>query len=495
MKMNKKTALSILLGSFLTIILISSFGFTQKKNKHTNHQVSNVKTLQTSQNIAQHVNFSQGNVGNYPDFTFSAEESIHAVVHIRTEYIRKPSMYDFFYNHRDFFERGNPRSNAVVASGSGVIISDDGYIVTNNHVVEGAEKITVTLNDKRTYTASIIGTDPSTDLALIKIEEEDLPFLIYGDSDQVKIGEWVLAVGNPFNLTSTVTAGIVSAKARDINILGNAFGGGNAIESFIQTDAAVNKGNSGGALVNTKGQLIGINAAIASGTGYYAGYSFAIPVNIAKKVVDDLLQYGKVQRGYIGVQIRELDAQLAEEEGIEDMNGVYVAGLSDNGSAKKAGIQEGDIIISIEGKPVNTTSELIGLVGQYRPGDFINVNVKRNNKQKTFRLELTDAYGNTELVKEEKNAEEHFLGTTFASVNNDLLQKLNLDNGVQVIDIQKNSKLSGSGIKERFIITRIDKKMVSKPADIKAILQGKKGGVLVEGVYPNGITAYYGFGL
>src|SRR3954462_3571910 len=278
------------------------------------------------------------------DFTTAADLSIHAVVNVKTTYPLETSnqyMYDPF---RDFFgQRAPQQQQAPMSTGSGVIISQDGYIVTNNHVVDNAEKIEVTLNDKRSYTAEVIGKDPSTDLALLKIKENNLPFINYGNSDDVKVGEWVLAVGNPFNLTSTVTAGIISAKARNINILANdPSKGQNAVESYLQTDAAVNPGNSGGALVNTKGELVGINSAIASNTGSYTGYSFAIPVNLARKVVADLLEFGEVQRAFIGVSIADLDGKLAKEKSINEIKGVYVKGVVEGGSGAEAGIREGD---------------------------------------------------------------------------------------------------------------------------------------------------------
>jgi S1-C subfamily serine protease len=303
-------------------------------------------------------------------------------------------------------------------------------------------------------------------------------------------------VGNPFNLTSTVTAGIVSAKARNINILGPSAGGSaSAIESFIQTDAAVNKGNSGGALVNTRGELVGINAAIASGTGYYAGYSFAIPVNIVRKVVDDLLQFGRVQRAYIGVRITDVTSELSDKEGIDKIEGVYVAGVTEDGAAQKAGIKEGDVIISIEDKQVNSVSQLLGEVGQYRPGDMVDVEVKRNGKYKTYRMTLTDSRGNKTLSEKAPEEEVTLFGASFKEPPRETLQKLNLDNGVQVKSLERNSRLAASGIEEGFIITRIDKKVINTPGDIKEILEGKRGGVLIEGVYPNGTVAYYGFGL
>lgn len=429
-----------------------------------------------------------------PDFTIAASNTIHEVVHIKTEYERKSSVYDYFFDFRDFFGNRNQGGQPapIEASGSGVIISSDGYIVTNNHVVAESDKIQVTLNDKRTFDAKIVGTDPSTDLAVIKIDAKDLPFISYGNSDNVQIGEWVLAVGNPFNLTSTVTAGIVSAKARNINILGPR--DGSAIESFIQTDAAVNPGNSGGALVNTKGELVGINAAIASGTGYYAGYSFAIPVNIVRKVAADLIEYGTVQRGYLGVSIRELDSKLADEEGIEDIKGVYIADVTDDGSAREAGIRKGDIILSVENVPVNSTSELLELVGQHRPGDKVSLTIRRGNKDMDFNVTLKNRDGKTSLVKRDDVDIQSMLGATLSKVPEKLKSDLDLDSGVQVSDL-RDGKLRDAGVRPGFIIMRVDGKTVSSVDELSTILANKKGGVLIEGVYPNRTRAYYGFGL
>jgi Do/DeqQ family serine protease len=428
-----------------------------------------------------------------PDFTEAASNTIHAVVHIKTEYQRKSSVYDYYFDFRDFFgERGPRDKSPIVATGSGVIISPDGYIVTNNHVVTESNRIEVTLNDKRSYEATVVGLDPSTDLALLKIDATSLPYVVYGNSDQLQIGEWVLAVGNPFNLTSTVTAGIVSAKARNINILGSP--DGSAIESFIQTDAAVNRGNSGGALVNTRGELVGINAAIASGTGYYAGYSFAIPVNIVRKVVQDLREYGTVQRGFMGVSIRELDSQLANEQGIEDIKGVYVAEVTETGSAREAGIRSGDIIMNIESVQVNSTSELLELVGQHRPGDKVSVGVKRNNKDLNFNVTLKNRDGNTETVKREELDVNSILGATLQPVSENLKAQLGLEYGVQVIEL-RDGKLRDAGIRQGFIITQIDGNKVASRDDLMNILSRKSGGVLVEGIYPNRTRAYYGFGM
>ncbi|MBP7848900.1 MAG: Do family serine endopeptidase [Lentimicrobiaceae bacterium] len=429
------------------------------------------------------------------DFTQAAEKTVNAVVHIRTEYERKSSYYDYFFDFRDFFSTPQPRSRSsrpIVATGSGVIVSPEGYIVTNNHVVAEADAIEVTLNDKRSYQARIVGTDPTTDLALIKVDGKELPFVIYGNSDQVKVGEWVLAVGNPFNLNSTVTAGIVSAKARNINILANPEG--TSIESFIQTDAAVNRGNSGGALVNVAGELVGINAAIASNTGSYTGYSFAIPVNIVRKVVDDLLEFGVVQRGFLGVSIRELDSKFAEEKGLKDMKGIFINGITANGGAEKAGLKEGDVILKVNGFDVNHTSELLERVGQHRPGDKVNLLVRRGNKEQAFDVTLRNQENTTNTVARQNKEVLKSLGATLVPVDQAIAQRLGIKHGVSVTKLEKG-KLSEAGIREGFIILSIDNRPVKTPEDIENILSGRSGGVLLEGVYPNGIRAYYGFGL
>lgn len=492
MKINKTNIIYLLVGAF---IALGIYAFTIDED--TDQKETQRETVQQSANPSQSAEIQKTSYTAGPqgtsNFTEAAKETVHAVVHIKTEYERKPSLYDYFF--RDEGRRRGSR-RPVVASGSGVIISEDGYIVTNNHVVTKADRIEVALNDKRTYEAEIIGTDASTDLALIKIDETGLPYLEYGDSDEVKVGEWVLAVGNPFNLTSTVTAGIVSAKARDINILGPATGNRKtAIESFIQTDAAVNKGNSGGALVNTEGKLIGINAAIASNTGSYAGYSFAIPVNIAEKVVNDLLQYGRVQRGYIGVTIRNLNAELAEKEGIDKIEGVYVEGAQEESSAAKAGIKHGDIILSVDGQKVNSTSELIGYVGQFRPGDKVEVKIKRDGETKTYNITLTNRRGGTEMIEEKPEESLAVLGAKFEKPESEAMRKLGIEGGVQITDIKQNSVLRKKGIKEGFIILRIDKERIASVDEVKKYLSEKRGGILMEGVYPNGTKAYYGFGM
>lgn len=484
----KKIAVSLLIAIAGGLVALGAHSlFTKEKVRYINS---------SSQSTPAYLASNPGIAGalELPDFTIAANNTVHAVVHIKTEYERKSSVYDNFFDFRDFFnQRGmQGRPMPIEASGSGVIISPDGYIVTNNHVVAESDKIQVTLNDKRTFSANLIGTDPSTDLAVIKIDAKDLPFLIYGNSDNLQIGEWVLAVGNPFNLTSTVTAGIVSAKARNINILGSP--DGSAIESFIQTDAAVNPGNSGGALVNTMGELVGINAAIASGTGYYSGYSFAIPANIVRKVAGDLVEYGTIQRGFLGVSIRELDSKLAEEQGIIDIRGVYVADVTDNGAAKETGIRTGDIIISIEGVEVNSTSELLGLIGQHKPGDKVSLAVKRGNKNLNFDVTLKNRDGNVSLVKREDVDIQSLLGASFAPLSDKLKMNLDVDFGVQVTSLS-DGRLRSAGVREGFIIVRVDGKEIRSVDDLALTLSNKKGGVLLEGVYPNRTRAYYGFGM
>ena len=426
-----------------------------------------------------------------PDFVESADKSVHAVVHIKAEWSQRTQTYDnFFELFNDFF--GNPRqqyyyNQPVIATGSGVIISADGYIVTNNHVVQEADYLEVTLNDNQSFEARVIGKDPSTDLALIKIESSGLPTLEYGDSDKLRVGEWVLAVGNPFNLTSTVTAGIVSAKARNINILGVK----SAIESFIQTDAVVNRGNSGGALVNTNGELVGINAAIASNTGSYTGYSFAIPVNIVKKVISDFIDYGEVQRAYLGITFREIDSKFAEENDLDEAYGVYIVDVLDGSGAIEAGLKVGDVIIKIDNTKIISKSSLLETIGTKRPGDIVKVSVMREHKLKMFDVELKNISGNTKVIKNNKI---ELLGASFVGLSEEEKSELNIDYGLKVVELD-SGKFKSSGIREGFIVMSIDKEPVESVQDLQIILNGKTGGTLVEGIYPNGQRAYYGLGL
>jgi len=436
---------------------------------------------------AQRVNYPMAAPEGSVNFVEAANNSIHSVVHIKTKVMQIGAKSSNPF-HQFFFDQGM-QPQARQGSGSGVIISGDGYILTNNHVVSNADEVEVVLDDQRTYKAEVLGTDPNTDLALLKIDEDELSYIPYGNSEDVQVGEWVLAVGNPFNLNSTVTAGIVSAKGRNINILREEF----AIESFIQTDAAVNPGNSGGALVNTKGELIGINTAIASTTGSYAGYSFAVPVNIARKVVDDILEFGTVQRALIGVSISDLNGKIASERGLNISEGAYVNGLSKGGAAHDAGIREGDIIVGVDAVEVKNVTELQEKIGSYRPGDIAQVTVLREEQLKKFDVELRNRHGDTELVTKEADVLGQ-LGADLQTPSSEQLRKLGLKTGLQVKNLS-NGKLKSAGIKEGFIITRVDRKEVRSPKEVMSALNKKDGGVLIEGLYPNGLTAYYGFGI
>ncbi|HTX88666.1 MAG TPA: Do family serine endopeptidase [Bacteroidales bacterium] len=472
----KRIAIFILIALAGGVVALGLYRLTEKK--HPAYSIYAEPGLPVRQ-----ASYTAAPPMNEPDFETAAEMSVHAVVHIKTEFQQKSSVYDDFFDFFNFHQYPDDRSNPITAMASGVIITSDGYIVTNNHVVQDATKITITLNDKRVYEAKIIGTDPSTDLALIKIDETNLPFLTFGNSDDVKIGQWVLAVGNPFNLTSTVTAGIVSAKARDINILGSQ----SAIESFIQTDAAVNPGNSGGALVDTKGQLIGINAAIASGTGNYVGYSFAIPVNIVKKVVDDFMKFGKIQRAALGVYYKEVDDQLAKEINLPQVKGVYVEDVVQGGAAELAGIRKGDVIYRIGDRTINGKSELLEEIGQHNPGDKMEVGLYRDGKELTLPLTLQSSA----LNQENKIT---LLGATFEKIGANDMKRFGLQGGFKITHLE-DGVIRDAGIKTGFIVVAVDRQAITSSQDLREALTSKRGGVLIEGVYPNGMRAYYGIGL
>ena len=420
---------------------------------------------------------------NTPDFVNAAEASVNAVVHIKTTIVRKTSSYNDFFGA--FLEHlyGIPgQTQNMVAYGSGVVLSPDGYIVTNNHVVEGADEVEVTFNNKVVRKATIVGTDPTSDLALVKVDGNDFDYLVFGDSDKVKVGEWVLAVGNPFNLTSTVTAGIVSAKARNIGILGE----NSNVESFIQTDAAVNRGNSGGALVNTQGELIGINAAIASHTGSYEGYSFAIPSNIVRKVVDDLLMYGETQRAFIGIYPQEMDAEKAEKAGMKDIKGVYVMDVTQDGAAEKAGIKKGDVIDKINDNEINTTTQLLEVIRQYRPGDEVAVEVIRDGKVRNYTVGLLNEEGSTDVVKRGESFYNATFGVMLQPVSKQEMNSLKIKNGLKIVEIRQGA-FQGAGV-EGFIITSVNGKAVSTKQDLEsAIASSRSRKTYIEGVYPNGM--------
>ena len=427
-----------------------------------------------------------------PDLTQAAEKSVSAVGHITTKskaqgYDSGSQFFDFFFGPRGY-QQQEPQMR--MAAGSGVIISDDGFIVTNNHVVDGAQNIDVVLNDSRRFTAKVIGRDPNTDIALVKIDAKNLSVLPWGDSEALKLGEWVLAVGNPFNLGTTVTAGIVSAKSRSIGIMK---GQQMPMESFLQTDAAVNPGNSGGALVNAHGELVGINTAIASQTGSYSGYSFAIPVSIARKVVEDLRKFGEVQRALLGVTIKTVDDALAKEYKLAKIEGVYIDGITEEGAARTAGIKKGDVILEVNGTRVNSVSELQEQVGKHRPGDQVVVLIKRDGTEKTFNVTLRNMKGNTSVVKTENLS---VLGVEFGEISNKDKDRLNIDQGVQVLKIT-TGKFKNAGVRPGFIITDVNKISVGSVDDIKRIMSqsSEKKPILIEGVYPDGKWAYYVFNL
>lgn len=444
-----------------------------------------VKANSTTDNSASMIRTAYMSGDDSDDFVDAAENTVNAVVHIRTEIIsRGNSYYDFFGSLLEQLYGGQMQvpNNISVGYGSGVVISPDGYIVTNNHVVEGASKIEVTFNDKHKRTATIIGNDPSTDLALIKVDAKDLEYLTFADSDKVRVGEWVLAVGNPFNLTSTVTAGIVSAKARNINILGD----GSTIESFIQTDAAINPGNSGGALVDMDGDLIGINAAIASRTGSYEGYSFAIPSNIVKKVVEDFLQYGTLQRAYLGVSIVEITEELAENKGITEMSGVYIMAVEESGGAKASGIKEGDIILSINNIKVNSNSELIGVIGQYRPGDRVKVAIQRNGNLLEKEVTLKNFEGTEEMHKEGESFYNSLLGIKVQPLSSSLKSDLGINYGLKIVEVE-NGIFKQKGITNDFIILSVNNQRVNSENDLnKALNSDRNGKVRIEGINSSG---------
>ena len=436
--------------------------------------------------------------GNPGEFTYAAEKSTPAVVHIKTKSAPKSMGRQFSSPFDDFFGFGDPfggqrRSQPQEASGSGVIISADGYIVTNNHVVENADEITVILNDKREFKGKIVSTDPSSDLAVVQIKGENLPFLTFGDSDNLRVGEWVLAVGNPFNLESTVTAGIVSAKGRQNIIDRDPEARVNPLESFIQTDAAVNPGNSGGALVNLKGELVGINTAIYSRTGQFAGYSFAVPVSIVKKVSGDLIKYGNVQRGYLGVNIIEVNSKLAEEKDLKVNNGVYVGGFSENSAAKESGLKVNDVIVKIDGIETKSSAKLMELVNRKRPGEVVDVTVNRDGATKEYKVTLRNLEGNTSIVKGSKgeSGKSEFLGATFGSLTQAEKSKFKIAAGVKITEIDSEGRLAMYGIDKGVIITKINDKAVNSPSEAIEALEGKKGRIKLEGIDVDGARFIY----
>ncbi|MBL7701322.1 MAG: trypsin-like peptidase domain-containing protein [Ferruginibacter sp.] len=447
--------------------------------------------------------------GNTIDFTAPAEAATPAVVHIKTKTNAKQvsnnlgkrqpnNPFSDFFDDDMFNQLFGNRGRGIIpeqkASGSGVIISDDGYIVTNNHVVDNADEINVTLSNKKTYKAKVIGTDPSYDLAVIKIEAAGLPFLLYGNSDDVKIGQWVLAIGYPLNLETTVTAGIISAKARSLGLNKDRSGDvASGVESFIQTDAAVNMGNSGGALITTDGKLVGVNSAIASPTGYYSGYSYAIPVNIVKKVVDDLIKFGTVQRGYLGVRFVNASDMGDDEktrQGIPaSAEGIYVTDVPTDGGAYEAGIRKGDMLTKVNGVAINNGAEMQGLISRQKPGDKIPVSYIRNGKENTALVTLKNKAGNYDIVKADAVLET--LGAEFTSLDVRKAREYGVPGGVIVKKINEGAINDQTRMKDGFIILKVNDKEIKSVEEMKAAVGSNKS-VTISGFYPgyDGVYEY-----
>lgn len=447
----------------------------------------------------------------YPDFTKAAENSTHAVVHIkstvkavetagrRQRQMIDPFEYFFGFGDRSGSDYANPQPS--VGYGSGVIISNDGYVITNNHVIDKATEIEVTMNDNRKYSAKLVGADPTTDIALLKIEGSDFPYIPFGNSDDLKVGEWVLAVGNPFNLTSTVTAGIVSAKGRG-GIGGGKPGGGDmTIQSFIQTDAAINPGNSGGALVNTNGQLVGINTAIYSQTGNFAGYGFAVPISIAGKVVADIKEFGAVQRAVLGVQISDISAveEISPEKakGLKIKEGVYVGGFADRSPAKEAGVLEGDVIVAINKTKIRSVGELQDYVNRFRPGDKVELTINRGGDTKNISVVLKNSLGNISVVKKTDGLAS--IGAAFKALSDDQKRQYGISYGVEVSGVDNSGRFKKEGIAKGFIIMKINNKPVSSVEEVEQIIesvgQSQDKGLFISGFYANGRTKYYAIDL
>ncbi len=497
-----KTALIAVASSVVTVIGYNAISSGAEKNVFLNEA-----SPKSVNNLVNYANLPAGQPG---DFTYAAGTAAPAVVHIKAKATRQvrqrmPSFFEDFFGFDD--SMGGMRSQQQESSGSGVIISEDGYIATNNHVVEGAEELEVVTFDKRSYTAKVIGTDPSTDIAVIKIEEKKLPAITFGNSDEAKVGEWVLAVGNPFNLESTVTAGIVSAIGRDISILKSKMqrsrgGEGNVdspIESFIQTDAAVNPGNSGGALVNLNGELIGINTAIASPNGAYAGYAFAVPSSIVKKVTMDLVKFGNVQRGYLGIEPVELNNKNYKELDAKLTSGILVNTVTEEGAAKAAGLKQGDVILKVDGIETKSEPKFREMIGRKRPGEKVNLTINRDGTVKNVDVTLRNNSGGSGLVKKSEATAFGKLGVQMEELSPKMKEKIGVRNGVRITSIQEEGFIArDTEIKEGFIVTRIGAVRVNSIADVKNALaeakKAKEDGVLICGVY-EGISRNFCYGV
>lgn len=424
---------------------------------------------------------------NYPDFTYAAESAIDAVVYVKVvsrEMSRQaPSIFDFFFGYG-----GTPQERERVGSGSGVIIREDGYIVTNNHVIEGATDIEVTLTNNKTFKAELIGTDPATDVALIKVDAQGLPVIPFGDSDKLRLGEWVLAIGSPYNLRSTVTAGIVSAKGRSIPDSSREF----KIESFIQTDAAVNPGNSGGALVDKAGNLVGINTAIVSQTGAYAGYSFAVPVNIVKRIVDDLMDFGSVRRAVLGVVMSPITQEIADKLKLSSLNGVYIVEVSPGSAAEQAGVKKEDVLVKIDSVQVTNASSVQEMVSGFYPGDKATLTVIRSGKEKELEVTFKGTAQENGTVTEDGSVA--FYGSAIKEASKETKERLGIKSGVEIVSVGPG-KIMDAGVTEGFVILYVNDQPVSKPQDVINIIKKSKRAVFIEGLTSYGKVSYFGFGI
>lgn len=424
---------------------------------------------------------------NYPDFTYAAESAIDAVVYVKVvsrEMSRQaPSIFDFFFGYG-----GTPQERERVGSGSGVIIREDGYIVTNNHVIEGATDIEVTLTNNKTFKAELIGADPATDVALIKVDAQGLPVIPFGDSDKLRLGEWVLAIGSPYNLRSTVTAGIVSAKGRSIPDNSREF----KIESFIQTDAAVNPGNSGGALVDKAGNLVGINTAIVSQTGAYAGYSFAVPVNIVKRIVDDLMDFGSVRRAVLGVVMSPITQEIADKLKLSSLNGVYIVEVSPGSAAEQAGVKKEDVLVKIDSVQVTNASSVQEMVSGFYPGDKATLTVIRSGKEKELEVTFKGTAQENGTVTEDGSVA--FYGSAIKEASKETKERLGIKSGVEIVSVGPG-KIMDAGVTEGFVILYVNDQPVSKPQDVINIIKKSKRAVFIEGLTSYGKVSYFGFGI
>lgn len=480
--MNMSNYIKTGLVAFLSAGIGVWFTFEYAEFTGLRHQGENrIESSQRSQERSDFVlnnSVTNSNILPVEDFVDASEQSTNSVV-----FIKNLSVINYRTGHwMDWFFE--PRTSQRISTGSGVIFSEDGYIVTNNHVIEDADEIEV-VHKKRSYKGHIVGTDPSTDLAVIKIDVENFPAIAVGNSSEVKVGEWVLAVGNPFNLTSTVTAGIVSAKGRNIHILKDKF----PIESFIQTDAAINPGNSGGALVNRNGQLIGINTAILSMTGSYAGYGFAVPVDIVKKVFNDIVQYGEVQKAFFGAEFEDIDNEVAKELNINNLNGVIITHVQKGWAADKADLEKGDIVVAVNGEPLNDKAQLEEMIGYKYPGDLIQLTLKRGNKNVQKTLEFTNREGTTEVLKRSIYKSQS-MQASFETISKAERNLLGVKSGIRVVEVG-NGFFRKLDIPEGFIITEINHSHIESPQELENILNKIRGKVIVSGITTSGRKVYF----